>query len=106
MKVLTVKTLEAISPEIQQDIHYILRMEHQSDHIFRDKSSARYTATISMKNTDEVISSIIDRSVDIPEYTIVVDDLDMENNAFERLFINQGKIKKRMDGSLNWENRE
>ncbi len=106
MKVLTVKTLEVISPETQRDIHYILRMEHQSDHIFHDKNADRYSATISMQNTDEAIVTIVDRSVEIPEYTIIVDDLDMENNLFQRLYIKKGKINKRMDGSLNWENQE
>jgi len=104
MKVITVKTLEIISPEIQRDIHYALRMEHMSDHIFRDKKADRYSATISVEVAEEAIKTIIEKSVDIPEYTIVIDDLDMDANKFERLVIRNGKLQEKKTGSMTWEN--
>jgi hypothetical protein len=92
MSVLTVKTIERLSPEIQRDIHYTLRMEHHTDHIFRDKEAAQYSVTISIDDPESVISIIIEKSAEIPEYTLLVDQLDMDENTYERRTIKAGKI--------------
>ncbi|MDF1571923.1 MAG: hypothetical protein P1P82_09930 [Bacteroidales bacterium] len=102
MKVLTVKTIETLSPELQRDIHYTLRMEHHTDHIFRDREAAQYSATISIDDPDSVISIITEKSADIPEYTLVVDRLDMEENTIERRTIKAGKVLEKKTGNLEW----
>lgn len=102
MKVLTFKTLETLTPEIQRDIHYTLRMEHHTDHIFRDREAAQYSATISIDDPESVIGIIIEKSVEIPEYTLVVDQLDMEANTVERKTIKAGKVIAKRSGSLEW----
>lgn len=102
MKVLTVKTIETLSPEIQRDIHYTLRMEHHTDHIFRDKGASQYSATISIDDPDSVIDIITEKSAEIPEYTLVVDLLDMEENRVERRTIKAGKVTGQRSGNLAW----
>lgn len=102
MKVLTVKTLETLSPEIQRDIHYTLRMEHHTDHIFRDKEASQYSATISIDDPDSVIRIITEKSAEIPEYTLVVDRLDMEANTVERRTIRAGNVIAQKSGNLEW----
>ncbi len=102
MRVLTVKTIEQLAPEIQRDIHYTLRMEHHTDHIFRDKKAAQYSATISIADPDPVIDVIIEKSAEIPEYTLQVDRLDMEENSVERKTIKAGKVIEKRSGTLEW----
>ena len=102
MKVLTVKTIEQLSPEIQRDIHYTLRMEHHTDHIFRDTKAAQYSATISIEDPDPVIGVIVEKSAEIPEYTLLVDRLDMEENTIERKTIKAGKVIEKRSGTLEW----
>jgi hypothetical protein len=103
MKVLTVTTIEMVSPEIQRDLHYILRMEHHSDYVFKDEVASQYSATISMVDTAEVISKIIECSSDIPEYTIVLNEVDMKANKIERLKIQDGKVLEKKQGTWEWE---
>jgi len=102
MKVLTVKTIESMSSDIQRDIHYILRMEHHTDYVFKDDKASQYSATITMADTTEVIDKIIANSAKIPEYTIEIDDLDMEKNHIARLTIKNGNVINRRQGSLEW----
>jgi len=99
MKVLTVKTVESVSPDIQRDIHYTLRMEHQSDYVFKDMEDAIYTATISLENSEKTIETILENSAKIPEYTIEIDNLDMAQNIIERILLKNGKILQRKSGS-------
>lgn len=103
MKVLTVNTLETASPEIQLDIHFTLKMEQHTDYIFKDNNSSQYSATISMIDTSEVIKKIIECSADLPEYTLVLDDLDMEENKIERYTIQNGKVSEKKVGSWDWD---
>lgn len=103
MKVLTVKTLETISPEVQLDVHYILKMEQHADYVFKDRKANQYSATITLKDTSEAISKIVDCSAKIPEYTIVMDNLDMEENRIERITVQNGEIKEKKQGSWEWD---
>jgi len=103
MKVLTVKTIEKIPPPVQRDIHYLFQMEHHTEHIFRDKNAPFYSATISIENPKAVIRLIREKSVEIPEYTIVIEDLDMDADRFERIIIQGGKVKKRSRGTLTFD---
>lgn len=104
MKVLTVKTVESVSTDIQRDIHYTLRMEHQSDYVFKDMEDSIYSATISLEDTERTIGIIVENSSKIPEYTIEIDNLDMEENTIERLLVKDGKVLQRKTGS--WDSEE
>ena len=101
MKVLTVKTVESVSPDIQRDIHYTLRMEHHSDYVFKDMEDSIYSATISLDDSEKTIGIIVENSAKIPEYTIEIDNLDMEKSTIERILVKNGKILQRKTG--DWE---
>jgi len=102
MKVLTVKTLETISPEIQIDIHYIFKMEQHTDYVFKDDSSKQYSATISIENSDEVIRKIIEGSIKIPEYNIILVDLDTDSNELQRYSVQNGNVIEKRRGKMEW----
>ena len=102
MKVLTVKTRENISPEIQREIHSILRMEFQSDYVFKDLEDSQYSATISIADTQETIKTIQKNSRKIPEYTLIVHEVDMESNRVERITLKNGEIINQKSSSLEW----
>lgn len=103
MQVLTVKTLETISPEVQLDVHYILKMEQHADYVFKDRNANQYSATITLKDASDAISKIIDCSAKIPEYTIILDTLDMEESIIERIIVQNGEIKDKKQGSWDWD---
>jgi hypothetical protein len=103
MIVLTVKTLEAVAPEIQREIHSILRMEFQTDYVFKDLENSQYSATISIDDANSTVKTIIKNSAKIPEYTLEIDELDMANNTVERIKVRNAIILERKSGSLEWE---
>jgi len=103
MKVITVKSKESLSPDIQRDIHYTLRMEHQSDYVIRDIGDAQYSATISLENPSEAVDLIVSKSSEIPEYTILIDIVDVEANKIERMVVKNGRVEERKSGSWEWE---
>ncbi|MFC2089692.1 hypothetical protein ACFLT1_02865 [Bacteroidota bacterium] len=102
MKVLTVKSEETIPSDIQRDIHYALRMEHHTDYVFKDEDAAQYAATISLQDPVPVIRQIIEHSVEVSDYTIIIHCLDMDANQAERLTIRNGEILKKQEGSWEW----
>ena len=103
MNVLTVKTLELVSQDIQRDIHFTLRMEHHTDYVFKDEEASQYSATISMADTTTVISKIIECSSDIGEFTIVLEDLNLEASKIDRYTIQGGKMIDKKEWNWEWE---
>lgn len=106
MKVLTVKTRENITPETQREIHSILRMEFQSDYVFKDLEDSQYSATISIADTQDTIKTIQENSRKIPDYTLIVHVVDMEANKVERITLQDGEILNQKSGSLEWNDEE
>lgn len=102
MKVITIKSKESVSPEIQRDIHYTLRMEHRTDHVFRDMGDAQYSATITMENPAEAVESMIKNSEAIPGHELLIDVVDLEANQAERMLVEGGKVLERKTGTWEW----
>ncbi|HKK63679.1 MAG TPA: hypothetical protein VJ951_14035 [Bacteroidales bacterium] len=103
MQVLTVKNLEEINPDIQRDIHYTLRMEHHTDYVFKDKNSKQYASTITMPDTSGAIKTIIEKSTKIPEYTLILENLDTGSRVIERLTVKNGEVIKKQRGEWEWD---
>lgn len=106
MQVLTVKNLEPVEPAVQRDIHYILRMEQHTDYVFKDKNNTQYASTISMPDTSGAIKTIIEKSTEIPEYTIIMENLDIESRVIERLTVKNGEVIKKQRGEWEWDSQE
>lgn len=102
MKVLTIQTVDKISPEQQRMVNSILRMEFQSDYIFKDENHSQYSATISLKDPTETINTIISNSVQLPVYTLIVNILDPDAGEIEQLTIRNGTVELRKSGSWEW----
>ncbi|MEX0982878.1 MAG: hypothetical protein WD577_07155 [Bacteroidales bacterium] len=102
MKVLTIQTVEKLSPENQRLVNSILRMEFQSDYIFKDKNHSQYSATISLEDPTNTIETIISNSVQIPEYNLIVNILDPDAGEIKQLTIRNGNIEQSKSGSWEW----
>ncbi len=102
MKVLTIQTVEKLSPENQRLVNSILRMEFQSDYIFKDENHSQYSATISIEDPTPTIETIIKNSVQIPEYNLIVNILDPDAGEIKQLTIRNGAVEKSKSGSWEW----
>ena len=103
MKVLTIKSTETIPDNIQMDIHYSFRMEHHTDNVFRDEGATAYAVTISLEKTADAIAIIIKNSASFPDFTFMIDDLDMQKNVAERYEVKNGKVLDKKIGAWEWE---
>lgn len=104
MKVLTIKSVEPMDEAMQTDIHYTLGMEHYTDYVFKPRSDQKYSATIVLEQSAEVIGKIEARSASLPEHEFLIDDLDMEKNLIERYRIKNGAIIERLQSGWEWAN--
>ncbi len=102
MKVLTIQTVDKLSPENQRIVNSILRMEYQSDYIFKDENHSQYSATISLEDPTETINTIISNSAQLPEYTLIVNILDANAGEIEQLTIQNGTVEHKKSGSWEW----
>jgi hypothetical protein len=102
MKVLTIQTVDKLSPDNQRVVNSILRMEYQSDYIFKDENHSKYSATISLEDPTETINTIISNSIQIPEYTLIVNILDPDAGEIEQLTIRNGTVELRKSGNWEW----
>ncbi|MCA1747617.1 MAG: hypothetical protein LC655_07960, partial [Bacteroidales bacterium] len=102
MKVLTIQSVDKLSPENQRVVNSVLRMEYQSDYIFKDENHSQYSATISLENPTETINTIISNSAQLPEYTLIVNILDADAGEIEQLTIRNGTVEHKKSGSWEW----
>lgn len=92
MKVLTVKTNEVLEGNLQTELHHSLGMEHYTDYVFKPRGDQRYSATIVLEESSQVIKNIVTKSVSFPDLEFMIDDLDMGENSIERYRVKNGKI--------------
>jgi len=102
MKVLTIKSVEALEPDLQNEIHYSFGMEKHSDYVFKDRDRGPYSATISLPDTSSVIELIKKESARFEDYTFIIDDLDLEQNQIERITVRNGMITDHKKASWEW----
>ena len=103
MKVFTIRSLENISDELKNEIHFSFGMERHTDYVFKDRAGSIYSATINIESTGPIIDEILRNSKDFRDYNFIVDDLDLESNKIERYIISNGEIKEQMNSSWEWE---
>jgi len=103
VKVLTVKSVDILDEEMQNEVHYALGMHHYTDYVFRPRGAKRYSATIVMEETGEVIGNITAGSASVPGREFVIDDLDMEANLIERFRLKEGKVITHRQSGWTWE---
>ena len=104
MKVLTIKSVDALDEAKQTDIHYTFGMEHYTDYVFKPRGDQKYSATIVLKSSDEVIKNIESRSVSFPDHEFLIDDLSMEQNTIERYRVKNGTIIEKLQSGWDWGN--
>lgn len=104
MKVLTIKSAEALDEEMQTEVHHGFRMEHHTDYVFKPRGDQKYSATIVLDNTEPVIKQVISASTAFPDLAFVIDDLDMEANSIERYHVKDGFVKEQLRSGWKWEN--
>lgn len=92
MKVLTIKSVDVLDKEMQNEVHHSLGMEHYTDYVFRPRGAKKYSATIVLEDTRKVIEHIKARSTSLPDHEFMIDDLDMEQNTIERYRLKNGTV--------------
>jgi hypothetical protein len=103
MKVFTVKSVDVLDEHMQTEIHYAFGMEHHTDYVFQPRAAQRYSATIVMEDTSEVIRNVLSGSTSFPDHEFIVDDLDMEGNNIDRFRIRNGKVVRKLNRGWDWE---
>ena len=102
MKVLTVKSVEALAEAIQTEVHYTFGMEHYTDYVFKSRDDQKYSATIVLDNSDEVVRNIESRSTAFPDNEFLIDDLNMEQNTVQRYLVKNGTILEKQEAGWDW----
>ena len=92
MKVLTIKSVDVLDETMQTEVHHTFGMEHYTDYVFKSRGDRKYSATIVLEKSDQVIKNIESRSISFPEHEFMIDDLDMEQNSIERYRVKNGSI--------------
>jgi len=95
MKALTVKSKEVLDGNLQNEVHFILGMEQYTDYVFKPREDRKYSATIVLEESSEVIKNIVSKSVSLPDMEFLIDDLNMEDNSIVQLRVKNGKILER-----------
>ncbi len=104
MKVLTITSSDNLESSIQTDVHFTLGMEHYTDYVFKPRNDQKYSATIVLEESDEVIRSVVLRTCSFPENEFLIDDLNMEQNTIERYRIKNGAIVEKLKSGWKWKN--
>ena len=103
MKVLTVKSVQALDEEQQLELHHSLGMEHYTDYVFKPRGDQKYSATIVLEDSGPVMEKIREKSSVFPDQEIVIDDLDMEQNTIQRIRLKNGTILEQLNSGWKWE---
>ena len=103
MKVLTIKSVEVLDEEMQNEVHHSFGMEHYTDYVFKPRGANKYSATIVLEDTSQVIEKIKKNSSRFPGREFVVDDLDMEQNNIDRYRMKDGEVVKHQRSGWAWD---
>ena len=103
MKVLTVKSVDVLDETMQTEVHHTFGMEHYTDYVFKPRGDQKYSATIVLEKSDQVIKNIELRSVSFPDHEFIIDDLDMEQNSIERYRVKNGTIIGKIQSGWEWD---
>lgn len=103
MKVLTIKSVEVLDETMQTEVHHTFGMEHYTDYVFKPRGDQKYSATIVLEKSDQVIKNIESRSVSFPDHEFMIDDLDMEQNSIERYRVKNGTIIEKIQAGWEWD---
>jgi len=102
MKVLTVKSTESLDEVLQTEVHHTFGMEHYTDYVFKPRGDQKYSATIVLEESTNVINNIQTASASFPDHEFVIDDLDMEQNSIERYMVKDGQILEQQQSGWEW----
>lgn len=103
MKVLTIKSVDVLDETMQTEVHHTFGMEHYTDYVFKPRGDQKYSATIVLEESDQVIKNIELRSVSFPDHEFIIDDLDMEQNSIERYRVKNGTIIEKIQSGWEWD---
>lgn len=94
MKVITIKSNEVLDEHMRTEIHFAFGMEHYTDYVFKPKGEKKYSATLVMKDSSELIRNVEEGSKTFPDYEFVVVVLDTDSNEVKKHFIRDGALLK------------
>ena len=96
MKAITIKSVDMLDEAMQTEIHHTFGMEHYTDYVFKPRGDQKYSATIVMDDSAEVIRNVESRSISFPDHEFIIDDLDMDSNTVIKHRIKNGIVLERL----------
>jgi hypothetical protein len=92
VKAVTVKSEELLDEALQLEIHYAFGMEHYTDYVFKPRDGKKYSVTLVMDESKEVMDRVVARSVSYPDQVFILEVLEIEQNTLSRFAIQNGKV--------------
>lgn len=94
MKVITIKSNEVLNEVMRTEIHYAFGMEHYTDYVFKPRGDQKYSATLVLEDSSELIHNVEEGSKAFPGHEFVVVVLDTDTNVVKKHFIQKGTLTK------------
>ena len=94
MKAITIQSNEVLDEALQTEVHYTFGMEHYTDYVFKPRGDQKYSATLVMNDSKELLQNVKEGSKAFPEQVFVVEVLDTGSNQARKYFIQAGVFLK------------
>ena len=92
MKAVTVKSAEVMDETLQLEVHYAFGMEHYTDYVFRPRDGMKYSVTVVMDDSTEIMKNVVTRCASFPDREFVMEVLEIGENALSHYVIKNGSI--------------
>lgn len=94
MKAITIQSNEVIDEALQTEVHHTFGMEHYTDYVFKPRGDRKYSATLVMKDSKELLHNVEEGSKTFPDQVFIVEVLDTDSNVVKKYIIQEGTLLK------------
>jgi len=94
MKAITVKSIKVLDEVMQTEVHFAFGMEHYTDYVFKARGDKKYSATLVMEDSSELLRNVEEGSKAFPDHEFVVVVLDTDTNVVKKHFFQAGILLK------------
>lgn len=92
MKAITIKSNVVLEEALQTEIHHTFGMEHYTDYVFKPRGDNKYSATLVLEDSTELIRNVEEGSKAFPDQEFVVEVLDTDSNVVKKYIIQAGEL--------------
>jgi len=94
MKAIIIKSNDVLDEALQTEIHHTFGMEHYTDYVFKARGDQKYSATLVMEDSTELIHNVEEGSKAFPEHEFIIVVLDTDSNVVKKYFVKAGEFLK------------